>query len=61
MADYIFTILSRPVKTKDNSEFVRVFQDLGFEGGSGWAAEHGHGTPAASGGWSQASRPSLLH
>ena len=31
MADYIFTILSRPVKTKDNSEFVRVFQDLGFE------------------------------
>ena len=31
MADYIFTILSRPVKTKDNSEFVRVFQGLGFE------------------------------
>ena len=31
MADYIFTILSRTVKTKDNSEFVRVFQDLGFE------------------------------
>lgn len=31
MADYIFTILSRPVKTKDNSEFVRVFQGLGFK------------------------------
>lgn len=31
MADYIFTITSRPVKTKDNSEFVRVFQNLGFE------------------------------
>lgn len=31
MADYIFTITSRPVKTKDNKEFVKVFQDLGFE------------------------------
>ena len=31
MADYIFTITSRPVKTKDNAEFVKVFQDLGFE------------------------------
>ena len=31
MADYIFTITSRPLKTKDNAEFVRVFQDLGFE------------------------------
>ena len=31
MADYIFTIISRPVKTKNNSEFVKVFQDLGFE------------------------------
>ena len=31
MADYIFTITSRLVKTKDNAEFVKVFQDLGFE------------------------------
>lgn len=31
MADYIFTITSRPVKTKDNEEFVRIFQQLGFE------------------------------
>ena len=31
MADYIFTITSRPVKTKDNKEFVRIFQQLGFE------------------------------
>lgn len=31
MADYIFTVTSRPVQTKDNAEFVRVFQDLGFE------------------------------
>lgn len=31
MADYIFTILSRPVKTKNNDEFVKVFLDLGFE------------------------------
>ena len=31
MADYIFTITSRVVKTKDNEEFVKVFQDLGFE------------------------------
>lgn len=31
MADYIFTIISRPVKTRDNEEFVRIFQQLGFE------------------------------
>ena len=31
MADYVFTITSRSVKTKDNAEFVKVFQDLGFE------------------------------
>lgn len=31
MADYIYTVISRPVKTKNNEEFVRVFQDLGFE------------------------------
>ena len=31
MADYIFTITSRPVKTKNNDEFVKVFLDLGFE------------------------------
>lgn len=31
MADYIFTIISRPVKTKNNDEFVKVFLDLGFE------------------------------
>ena len=31
MADYIFTITSRGVKTKDNKEFAKVFEDLGFE------------------------------
>ena len=31
MADYIYTVISRPVKTKNNEEFTKVFQDLGFE------------------------------
>lgn len=31
MADYIYTITSRPVRTKDNKEFVNVFLGLGFE------------------------------
>ena len=31
MADYIYTITSRPVRTKDNREFVNVFLGLGFE------------------------------
>ena len=48
MADYIFTIISRPVKTKDNSEFVRVFQELCFEesyasesDGTAWVGSYG--------------------
>ena len=31
MADYTFTTISRPVRTKDNEEFFNVFLDLGFE------------------------------
>ena len=46
MADYVFTILSRPVKTKNNDEFVKVFLGLGFEesqviGDTAWVGSYG--------------------
>lgn len=31
MANYEFTVTSKPIKTKNNEEFLKVFLDLGFE------------------------------